>query len=87
MGRADVHEPVVAETDREIHKHVHKVGIYARAAHMHMNLHVTDWDIPQQEDPVLNAMLNWILNQRVQDLKHLLGDNVNTKDGMAILLE
>ena len=75
----------VAETNEEIHKHVWEAAIQARATHMHVNLHVTDWVATQQEDPVLKAMINWILNQKVQDLKHLLGDNVNTEEGMAIL--
>ena len=30
----------------------------------------------QWEDPVLKAVINWILNWKLQGLKHLLGDNV-----------
>ena len=30
-------------------------------------------------------MIDWIPNQKVQDLKHLLGDDMNTGEGMAIL--
>ena len=41
--RVDAHNPVVAETDSEIHRKVQKVAIQARAIHMHVNLHVTDW--------------------------------------------
>ena len=40
-GRADAHEPVVAETDEEIHEQVQEAAILARAANMHVNLHVT----------------------------------------------
>ena len=41
----------------------------------------------QQEDLILKAVINWISNQKVQDLKHLLGDDMNTEDGMANLQE
>ena len=48
---------------------------------------MTDWMATQWEDPVLKAMIDWILNQKVQDLKYLLGDDMNTEEGMAILQE
>ena len=76
---------MVAETDEEIHKWVQEVAIQARAAHTHVNLPVTDWVAAQLEDPVFKAVINWILYQKVWDLKHLLGDDVNTKEGMVIL--
>ena len=84
-GRADVHNPVVAETDVEIYKCVWEATIQARASHMFVNLHVTDWVATQWEDPVLKTVIDWILNWKVQDLRHLLGDNVGTVEGMAIL--
>ena len=84
-GRADANDPLVAESDEEIHKQVWEAAIIARAAHTHVNLYVTDWVAVQQENPVLKAVSNWIPNQKVQDLKHLLGDDVNTWKGMAIL--
>ena len=42
-ARMDVDDPVVAETDEEIHKHVQEAAIQTRATHVHVNLHVTDW--------------------------------------------
>ena len=42
-GRADVHDPVVVETDEEIHKQVQEAAIQARAVHMCVSLHVADW--------------------------------------------
>ena len=86
-GRADAHDPVMAETDEEIHKQVWEAAIQARASHTHVNLHVTDWVATQWEDPVLKAMINWIPNGKVQDLKHLLGDDMNTEERKAILQE
>ena len=64
-GRMDVHDPVVAETDEEIHKCVWEAAIQTRAAHMCVNLHVTDWVATQWEDPVLKAMIDWIPNQKI----------------------
>ena len=84
-GRSDVHDTVVAETDKEIHKQVQEVAIQARATHAHVNLYVTDWVAAQWEDPVLKAAIDWIPNWNIQDLKHLLGDYTNTEEGMAVL--
>ena len=66
--RADAHNPGVAEADEEIHKQVQKTAVLARATHACMNLHVTDWVATQQEDPILESMITWISNQKVQDL-------------------
>ena len=37
-GRADDHNPVVSETDKEIHKHIQEAAIQCRATHTHVNL-------------------------------------------------
>ena len=53
---------------------------------MHVNLYVTDWVAAQWEDPVLKTVTDWILNQKVQNLKHPLGRQcTDTEEGMAIL--
>ena len=85
--RADAHNPVVAETDEEMHKQVQEVAIQAKATHMCVNLHMTDWVAAQWEDPVLKAPINWISNWKVQNLKYVLGDDANTEEGVAILWE
>ena len=83
-GRANAHDPVVAETDDEIHKKVQETAVQARATYIHVNLHVTDWVAAQWEDPVLKAMINWISNWKLQNLKHLLGDDANTEEVVAV---
>ena len=85
--RVNVHDPVVAEADKEIHKQVWETEVLARTIHACVNLHVTDWVTTQQEDPILKTAIKWISNQKVQDLKHLLGDDTNTDEGNAILPE
>ena len=42
-GSAGAHDPVVVETDEEIHKQVQEAAIQARATLTHVNLHMTDW--------------------------------------------
>ena len=86
-GRVDAHDPVVAEADSEIHRKVQEAAIQATATHTHVNLHMPDWVAAQWEDPVLRAMINWISNGKVQNLKHLLGDDMNTDEGVAVLQE
>ena len=78
IGRADVHNPMVAATDEEVHKQVWKTSVQARATHTHVNLHVTDWVATQREDQILKIAIKWISNWKVQDLRHLFGDDTNT---------
>ena len=70
IGRVDAHDPVVTEADEEIHKQVWETSALARAAHVHVNLHVIDLVAMQEEDPILKTMIKWISNQKIQDLKH-----------------
>ena len=87
MGRADGHDPVVAATDEEVHKQAWETAVLARATHMHVNLYMTDWVATQWEDPILKTVINWISNWKVEDLKHLLGDDGNTEEDMVTLWE
>ena len=75
----------MAKADEEIHKQVQETVILARATQAHVNLHVTDWVIALQEDPIFKTVIEWISNQKEQDLKHMLGDNSNTEEGKTIL--
>ena len=86
-GRADAYNPVVAETDEKIHQQIQEAAVQPRATHIHVNLHMTDWVAAQWEDWVLKAVINWIPNWKVQDLKYLMGDDMNTEEGMVFLWE
>ena len=81
MERADAQDLAVAKGDEEIHKQVQKNVILARATQTSVNLHVTDWVTTQQEDPIPETTFKWISNQKLQDLKHLLGDDTDTEEG------
>ena len=54
---------------------------------MHLDLHVTDWVTAQQEDSIPKTVIKWMSNQKMQDLKCLLGKDANTKERKAILRE
>ena len=41
----------------------------------------------QQEDPILKTTVEWVSGQKVQNLKHLVGDCTNTEEGKTILQE
>ena len=79
--RADAHNPAVAEANEEIQKQVQETVILARATQVCVNLHVSDWVATQQEDPILKTVVKWISKWKVQDWKHLLGDDTNTEEG------
>ena len=81
--RADAPAQAVAHADEEIHEPSAETVILARAACI--DQHVTDWLTSQQEDQALKAAIKWISSQKVQDLKHLLGDDANTEEGKDIL--
>ena len=87
MERANAQDLAVAKADEEIHKQVRETVILARATQAHVNLHVTDWMTVQQEDPILKTTIKRISSWKVQDLKHLLGDDANTEEGKTILWE
>ena len=86
-GRANAHDPMVAETDKRIHHQVNETAVQGHATHMCVNLHVMHWVVAQQEDPILKIVMEWISSHKVQDLKHLLGDHTMMEEGMAILRE
>ena len=44
-------------------------------------MHMTDCAKTQREDPVLNAVLNWLEAQKKTDLKTLLGEHTSSVDG------
>ena len=75
----------MAKADENVHKPIQETAVLARAAQTHVDLHVTYWVFIQQEDSLLKTLIEWIFNQKVQDLKHLLGDEAKTEEGKTIL--
>ena len=83
--KADAHDPAVAKADEEIYKLVQETLILDWTTCV--DLHVTDWVTAQKEDPILKNVIKWISGQKVQDLRHLLGDDTDTKEEKTILWE
>ena len=86
-GRADAYDLTVAKMDERIHQQVQGNAVQGCATHMHVNLHVMDWVAVQQEDPILKIVMERISSNKVQDLRHLLGDHTAMEECMAILRE
>ena len=85
--RADAQDPMVAQADEEIHKPVQETAVLTRAAQTCIDTHVTDWATAQEEDPILKMVMDLISDWKVQDLKHMLGDDAKTEEGKTILQE
>ena len=47
-------------------------------------MQMTDWTAAQREDPVLNAVLNWLEAQKKTDLRTLLGEHAFSKEGQMV---
>ena len=77
--RADGYDPAVVEGDYGIEKEVCVV-----AGWVLVEMHVTDWAKTQREDPVLNAVLDWLEAQKKTDLKTLLGEHASSKEGQLV---
>ena len=74
--RAEGYDPAVVEGDHGIEKEV-----CVTVGQVLVEMHVTDWAEMQREDPVLNAVLNWLEAQKKTDLKTLLGELASSKEG------
>ena len=57
IGRANAHDPMVAEANKRIHKQVEETVVQKQATHMCVNLCVMDWVAAQQEDPILKIVM------------------------------
>ena len=73
--RAEGHDPAVVEGDHKIEQEV-----CVTAGQVQVKMHVTNWATAQREDPVLNAVLNWLDAQKKTDLRILLEENAFSKE-------
>ena len=74
--RAEGYDPAVVEDNYSLEKQVH-----IAAWQVLVEMHVTDWATTQREDPVLNAVLDWMEAQKKTSLKTLLGEHASSMDG------
>ena len=54
--RAEGYDPAVVEGDHGLEKEVH-----VATGWLLVEMHMTDWAKTQREDPVLNAVLDWLV--------------------------
>ena len=47
-------------------------------------MHVTDGDASQKEDPKLDAVLHWLESKKKTDLRTLLGEHASSEEGWRI---
>ena len=47
-------------------------------------MHVTDWAVAQNEDPKLNAVLQWLEYKKKTDLRTLLGEHASSEEGQMV---
>ena len=77
--RAEGHDPTVVEGDHNIEREV-----CVTAGQVQVKMHMTNWATAQREDPVLNAMLNWLETRKKTDLRTLLGGHALSKEGQVV---
>ena len=77
--REEAHDPAVVEGDYGLEKEVCVITGWVL-----VEMHVTDWAKTQREDPVLNAVLDWLEAQKKTDLKTLLGEHASSVDGQLV---
>ena len=73
--RAEGCDPAVVEGNHNIEKEV-----LVTAGWVLVEMHMTDWAKIQREDPVLNAVLNWLEAQKKSDMKTLLGEHASSEE-------
>ena len=78
--RAEVHTLVLVEGNQCLEQEV-----CITAGHPLVEMHFTDWDKAQREDPMLSTVLDWQEAQKQTDLKILLAENASSEEGNLIL--
>ena len=77
--KAEGCDPAMVDSDHDIEKEV-----YVTAGQVLVEMHVTDWAAAQRKDPVLNAVLNWLEDQKKTYLRTLLGEHVSSEEGQMV---
>ena len=72
-------DPAVVEGDQQKEKEVQ-----VTTGQVLVEMHVTDWAAAQNEEPKLNAVLQWLESKKKTDLRTLLGECVLSKEGWTI---
>ena len=71
--------PAMVEGDYNIEKEV-----FVTAGQVLVEMHMTDWAAVQREDPVLDAVLNWLEAQKKISLEILLGEYISSEESQMV---
>ena len=74
--QVEVHNPAIIEGDHDLEQEVD-----VTAGHALLQMLITDWSEALKEDPVLNAVLDWLEMQKKTDLKALLAEYASSEEG------
>ena len=77
--RAEVYDPAVVEGDCGMEKEV-----CVAAGWVLVEMHMTNLAKTQRENPVLNAVLDWLEAQKKTDLKTPLGEHASSEEGWLV---
>ena len=77
--RTEGYDPAVVQGDYGTEK-----GVCVTAGQALVERHMTEWAKTQREDPVLNAVLNWLGAQKKTDLKTLLREHASSDEGQLV---
>ena len=76
---AEGDDSAMVEGDHNIEKEVH-----VTAGQVLVEMHVTDWATAQRVDPVLDAVLHWLVAKKKTDLRTLLGEHASSEEGQVL---
>ena len=77
--RAEGHDPSVVEGDHNVEKEV-----FVAIGWVKVEMHMTDLAAVQKEDPILNAVLNWLGAKKKNDLRTLLGEQAFSEEDWVV---
>ena len=74
--RAERENPAVIKSDQQLEKEV-----WVTTGQVLVEMHVTNWEAAQKEDPELNAVLQWLGSRKKADLRTLLRECIMSEEG------
>ena len=77
--RVERENPAVIKSDQQLEQEVQ-----VTTGQILVEMHVTNWAVAQNEDPELDAVLQWLESKKKADLKTLLGECIMSEEGWMV---
>ena len=58
--------------------------VQVTAGQVLVEMHITNWDTAQKEDPELDAVQQWLESKKKTDLRTLLGEHTLSEEGQMV---